>query len=67
MPIVRRKSKIFRAYSKTTMPSEVIYNSKVNVDARKGRYVADLAAHREKSIMLKSFMQSSIDVAMEEE
>ena len=49
------------------MPSDVVYNSKTNIEPKQGRYVAELANQREKSLMLKSFLQSSIDVNVEEE
>lgn len=42
MPIVRRKSKIFKGYNKSMEPSEHQFNSKAHTDAKKGRYLADL-------------------------
>ena len=62
MPPTRRKSKIFRGYNKTIEPSETIYQSKVFTEAKQGRYMADLAAKREKSLMMTSLMQSSVDM-----
>lgn len=42
MPVVRRKSKIFRGYNKSMEPAEVQFSSKAHTDAKKGRYLADL-------------------------
>ena len=62
MPTVRRKSKIFRAYNKTIEPSDQIFDSKMFTESKKGRYMGDLAQHRERSLMMTSLLQSSIDM-----
>jgi len=62
MPTVRRKSKIFRAYNKTIEPSDQIYDSKMFTESKKGRFMGELAQHRERSLMMTSLLQSSIDM-----
>lgn len=42
IPIVRRKSKIFRGYNKTIVPPDQTYSSKVHLEPRNGRFVAEL-------------------------
>ena len=62
MPIVRKKSKIFRGYTKSMDPSDQQYSSKAYIDAKKGRHLADLQKHRDKAtklLMTQTLNQSS--------
>ena len=67
LPVVKKKSKIFRGYNKTIEPSERLYNAKQHTEAKKGRYVPQFAQLREKSLMMQSLMQSSVAISDEEE
>ena len=42
MPIVRKRSKIFRGYSKSVLPAETTYQAKAHTDKKQGRYLLDL-------------------------
>ena len=42
MPVQKKKSKIFRGYNKTIVPPEQTFSSKMHMDAKKGRFIANL-------------------------
>lgn len=42
MPVQKKKNKIFRGYNKTIMPPEQTFSSKMHIDAKKGRFIANL-------------------------
>ena len=52
MPTQRRPSRLFKGYSKTIEPSDIIYNSKPKLDVKKGHFIADLAKNRDRSLMV---------------
>ena len=42
MPVQKKKSKIFRGYNKTIVPPEQTFSAKMHMDAKKGRFIANL-------------------------
>ena len=42
MPVQKKKKNVFRGYNKTIIPPDTTFSSKPHVDARKGRFIADL-------------------------
>jgi len=64
MPVARKKSRIFKGYSKEMEPPASYFAAKQHTESKKGRYVADLFHQREKASLMmhnNSFLQSSID------
>ena len=42
LPVPKKKSNVFRGYNKTIVPPDTTFSSKVHLDAKKGRFIADL-------------------------
>ena len=66
-PVIRRKSKIFKGYTRTIEPPSTYFTSKSHTEAKKGRYVVDLRRQLDKSIMLQTnsnLQQSQMQTSM---
>lgn len=54
-PMIRRKSKVFRGYTKTIEPPKRFFQAKSPISPKKGRYVAELRSTLEnRSHMLQN-------------
>ena len=54
MTTKKRSSKVFKPFSKTILPPNQIYSSKVYTDARKGQHIAGLQEKSQRFITMPS-------------
>ena len=50
MPAVKKKKNVFRGYNKTIIPPDQTFSSKMHLDPKKGRFIADLQRPRNQSL-----------------